>query len=62
MYDKERNVAGKACTGRLIAMATEEMTKHADVVPQIQKPCSLVLVALGSRFSIANNETLKFLF
>ncbi len=45
----DEGAAGKACTGRLIAMATEEMTKQADVIPDVQKPCSNILVSLGER-------------
>ncbi len=40
-------VSVKACTGRLISLATEEMTKHQDVVQEVQKPCSAILVAIG---------------
>ncbi len=40
-------VAAKACTGRLVAMAVEEMTKQADLVREVQEPCSAVLVAMG---------------
>ncbi len=46
--EEDFNIAGKACVGRVIALATEEMTKHSDVVPDVQKPCSGILVELGS--------------
>jgi hypothetical protein len=41
--------AGKACVGRVIAMATEEIIKQKEVVPDVQKPCSGILVALAER-------------
>ena len=43
----EDAVAAKACTGRLVAMAAEEMTKQSEVVPEVQGPCCNVLVAIG---------------
>jgi len=42
-----QDAAGKACVGRIIAMATEEIVKQKEVVPDVQKPCSGILVALG---------------
>ena len=46
----ELNVANRACVGRIIAMATEEMTRHPEVIPDVQKPCSSILVKLGEKF------------
>ncbi len=48
----EDSAAGKACIGRVIAMATEEMTKQPDVIPDVQKPCSAILVSLGNKWEI----------
>ena len=39
----------RACLGRIIAMATEEMTRQPDVLHEVQKPCSEILIKLGEK-------------
>jgi hypothetical protein len=40
----------RACVDRIVSLATEEMTRQPDVIPNVQKPCSVVLVRLSERF------------
>ncbi len=40
----------KACIERIIALSAVEMTRQPDVIPNVQKPCSQVLVTLSEKF------------
>jgi len=50
--DLNEGQAGKACIGRVIAVTTEEIVKQPSIIPDVQKPCSGVLVALGDRWEL----------
>ena len=43
------NQVNRALVGRVIAMALEEMTRHNEVMPEVQKPCSAILVQVGEK-------------
>lgn len=46
----DEDLAHRACVGRIIALTTEEMTRQLEVIPDVQKPCSNVLVKLGEHY------------
>eukprot|EP00094_Tigriopus_californicus_P000040 TCALIF_00040-PA protein Name:"Similar to CDC45 Cell division control protein 45 homolog (Homo sapiens)" AED:0.07 eAED:0.08 QI:0/0.16/0/0.85/1/1/7/0/2542 len=46
----DEDLAHRACVGRIIALTTEEMTRQSEVIPDVQKPCSNVLVKLGEHY------------
>ena len=47
MYVSDNSSAFRAALGRVVVLAAEEMTRHFDVVPAVQKPCSKILVRIG---------------
>lgn len=47
IYVSDTSQSFHAALGRVITMAVEEMTRHFDLVPEIQDPCSLILVRIG---------------
>ena len=47
MYISDASSSFKAAICRVIVLSGEEMSRHFDVIPAVQSPCSKVLVRIG---------------
>jgi hypothetical protein len=47
MYVSDASSSFKAAICRVVVLSAEEMSRHFDVIPSVQQPCSKILVRIG---------------
>ena len=47
MFISDHSSSFKAAICRVIVLSAEEMSRHFDVIPSVQQPCSKILVRIG---------------